>query len=50
MNQEKKKELRAPYKEGKPDMGIVCWQSGADMWIAKSIDTKEYIEHIEEFS
>lgn len=40
MDQKKKKELRAQYNERKPDMGIVCWQSGTDMWIAKSIDAK----------
>lgn len=38
MDKEQKKALRARYDERKPDMGIVCWQSGAEMWIATSKD------------
>ncbi len=40
MDKEQKKALRAQYDERKPDMGIVCWQSGARMWIAISKDVK----------
>ena len=36
MNQEQKKALRAQFDQRKPDMGIVCWQSGEQMWIAIS--------------
>ena len=38
MNQEQKKALREQYEQRKPDMGIVCWQSGEQMWIAISKD------------
>jgi len=40
MEQQRKKELRAQYDQRKPDMGIVCWQSGEKMWIAISEDAK----------
>ena len=40
MNNDRKKELRAQYDQRKPDMGVVCWQSGEEMWIAVSKDAK----------
>lgn len=40
MDKEQKKALRTQYDERKPDMGIVCWQRGDDMWIAISRDVK----------
>ena len=40
MDKEQKKALRTQYDERKPDMGIVCWQNGAKMWIAISKDVK----------
>lgn len=40
MDNEKKKALRAQYDERKPDMGVVCWQSGDRMWIATTKDAK----------
>lgn len=43
MNNEQKKTLREQYDLRKPDMGIVCWQSGDRMWIAISKDAvKDY--------
>ncbi len=36
MDQDRKKALRAQYEERKPDMGIVCWRSGTQMWITIS--------------
>ena len=38
MNNEQKKALREQYAQRKPDMGVVCWQSGEQMWIAISKD------------
>lgn len=40
MDKEQKKALRAQYNARKPEMGIVCWESGTTMWIAISRDTK----------
>jgi hypothetical protein len=40
MDKTKKKALRAQYDRRHPEMGIVCWSNGDDMWIAKSTDTK----------
>lgn len=40
MDKEKKRALRTQYDERKPDMGIVCWQNGENMWIATSKDAK----------
>ncbi len=40
MEREKKKALREQYDQRRPEMGIVCWQSGEKMWIAKSTDAK----------
>lgn len=40
MEREKKKALREQFDQRKPDMGIVCWQSGEKMWIAISTDAK----------
>lgn len=40
MNNEQKKALRQQYEQRKPDMGIVCWQNGTQMWIAKSKDAE----------
>lgn len=40
MEMERKKALRAQYEQRRPDMGIVCWQSGREMWIAISKDAK----------
>lgn len=40
MENQRKKELRAQYDQRKPEMGIVCLQSGERMWIAKSTDAK----------
>ncbi len=38
MNKDRKKELRTQYEERKPDMGIICWQNDAEIWIAISKD------------
>lgn len=40
MNDARKRALREEYDRRKPDMGIVCWQSGERMWIAISRDAK----------
>lgn len=40
MNEERKKALRAEYDQRRPDMGVVCWESGGRMWIAISKDAK----------
>ena len=40
MNNEQKKALREQYAQRRPDMGIVCWKSGDQMWIDKSTDAK----------
>ncbi len=40
MDTDKKKALRAQYDQRRPDMGIVCWQDGEQMWIATSKDAK----------
>ena len=40
IDNETMKALRAQYDQRKPDMGIVCWQSGEKMWIAISKDVK----------
>lgn len=40
MNNEQKKALRQQYEQRKPDMGIVCWQNGEQMWIAVSKDAQ----------
>lgn len=40
MDKERKKALRAEYDQRKPEMGIVCWQSGERRWIAVSTDAK----------
>ncbi len=36
MDKDQKRALRAQYEERRPDMGIVCWRSGEQMWIATS--------------
>lgn len=41
MDKEKRKLLREEYDQRKPDMGIVCWQSGDQMWIGESTDAKK---------
>lgn len=38
MDNERKRALREEYAQRKPEMGIVCWQSGEKMWIAISKD------------
>ena len=40
MDKDKKKELRSQYEARRPDMGIVCWQSGSRRWIATSKDAR----------
>jgi len=40
MDNNKKKELQEQYKNRHPEMGIVCWKCGDDMWVAPSLDTK----------
>ncbi|MEE1354077.1 MAG: GIY-YIG nuclease family protein [Acutalibacteraceae bacterium] len=40
MDNDRKKELKQQYAERKPDMGIVCWQCGDNMWIDPSKDIK----------
>ena len=40
MDKEKRKALREQYDQRRPEMGIVCWQSGEKMWIAISEDAK----------
>lgn len=41
MDKEQKKALRAQYEERKPEMGIVCWQNDAAMWIAISKTSRQ---------
>lgn len=36
MDKEQKERLKEQYRNRHPDMGIVCWKSGEQMWIAKS--------------
>ena len=40
MDKEKRKALQETYANRHPDMGIVCWKSGDNMWIAKSKNAK----------
>lgn len=40
MDQARKKALREEYDQRKPDMGVVCWQSGDRLWMAVSKDAK----------
>lgn len=40
MDREGKKALRVQYDQRKPEMGVVCWRSGDQMWIAVSEDAK----------
>lgn len=40
MDDARKKTLREEYDRRRPDMGVVCWRSGEQMWIAKSRDAK----------
>lgn len=38
MDKQQRRELRAQYDQRKPDMGVVCWRSHDQMWIATSED------------
>ncbi len=38
MDRENRNQLKEAYKNRHPEMGIVCWRSGEQMWIAKSTD------------
>ncbi len=38
MDKDRKKALRARYEERHPTMGVVCWRSGDQMWMATSKD------------
>ena len=38
MDKGRKKELREQYAARHPDMGIVCWQCGDELWAAISRD------------
>ena len=40
MEKNRKKALRKQYDNRHPDMGIVCWQCGEEMWVAASRDAK----------
>lgn len=40
MDKEQRNKLKEEYKNRHPQMGIVCWKSGDDMWISTSTDTK----------
>lgn len=40
MNAERKKELREQYKTRHPDMGVVCWRCGDQIWVMISRDAK----------
>ena len=40
MDSERKKKLKEAYANRHPDMGIICWQSGDDMWVDTSTDAK----------
>ena len=40
MEKARKKELLSQYKNRHPDMGIVCWRCGDEMWVAQSRDAK----------
>lgn len=39
MEREKRKEMQSQYANRHPEMGVVCWQSGARLWLAASKDT-----------
>lgn len=38
MDNDKRKELKEQYSRRHPDMGIVCWQIGDQMWVDMSTD------------
>lgn len=40
MDNDRKKELKEQYARRHPDMGIVCWQSGDNMWADMSTDAQ----------
>lgn len=40
MDKDSRKTLKQAYANRHPDMGIVCWKSGDQMWVAKSKDAK----------
>lgn len=40
MNSERRKQLKSAYAERRPEMGVVCWQCGEQMWIMASKDTR----------
>lgn len=40
MDNERKQELKQQYSQRHPDMGIVCWQCGEDLWVDMSRDAK----------
>jgi len=40
MDSAQKKALREQYNNRHPDMGIVCWQKGDEMWVDMSTDAK----------
>lgn len=39
-DKQKRKELAEQYKNRHPDMGIVCWQCGDDMWVDMSTNAE----------
>lgn len=40
MDDARKRALREEYDRRKPQMGVVCWRSGEQMWMAVSKDAK----------
>ena len=38
MDNERKKQLREQYANRRPDMGVICWQSGDSRWVEVSTD------------
>ena len=43
MEKDRRRELREQYAARRPDMGVVCWQCGEELWAAVSRDAdKDY--------
>lgn len=40
MDKDRKKELREGYANRHPDMGVVCWQCGDEIWAAVTKDER----------
>ena len=40
MDKDRKKELREQYNNRHPDMGVVTWRCGEDIWVMTATDAK----------